>query len=340
MRLVADQTDDPHTGAVRFLESAGQMGIDLSLMWASVPSGASDSPAVIPEVRHVCLLVRGAGRTAMLFVSGPSRGSRRGGRGGRGEPEAPGSRQAAIERAAVIQAACEIAAKPEPGNARTPSRLAQALLEPRERDALVGFLAAGFTQVGDLAYMRRQGSAPADAPELPGDVALVSVERLVEEIGETAAYGQLVDLLERTYVDTQDCPELCGLREAGDVLESHRGIGRFDPALWWVARIGGRAAGCMLFNVLPEHDSVELVYLGLAPEVRSRGLGGRMLTLGLRHLHGRPLDGAARGRVYVGAGGVTCAVDTRNTPALRLYRRLGFQRMGVRVPVVKRLSSA
>ena len=31
---------------------------------------------------------------------------------------------------------------------------------------------------------------------------------------------------------------------------------------------------------------------------------------------------------------LTCAVDTRNTPAMSLYRRCGFQRFGVRVPLV------
>ncbi|MBC7773355.1 MAG: hypothetical protein H7210_12735, partial [Pyrinomonadaceae bacterium] len=50
--------------ARRFLESAESLNIDVSLMWGTIdPSGRF--------FHHVCLAVVGAGRTAMLFFSGP-----------------------------------------------------------------------------------------------------------------------------------------------------------------------------------------------------------------------------------------------------------------------------
>ena len=52
----------------------------------------------------------------------------------------------------------------------------------------------------------------------------------------------LMAALERSYVDTLDCPELCGLREKRDVLDSHRSTGKFDPNLWWLVRLGGAEA--------------------------------------------------------------------------------------------------
>lgn len=165
---------------------------------------------------------------------------------------------------------------------------------------------------------------------------MVSLARLMGE-GRSAAEADrvLVEVLERTYEETKDCPELCGLRAAGDVLESHRAVGTYDPSLWWLVYEGERAMGCLLFNVSPEHSSVELVYLGLAKGLRGRGLGAVLLTRGMRHLFGHSLEaGEPSARPVVGVGGVTCAVDTRNTAAMKLYRRAGFGRFGLRVPMV------
>lgn len=139
----------------------------------------------------------------------------------------------------------------------------------------------------------------------------------------------LLEALEASYVDTKDCPELCGMREATDVLESHKAVGRFDPAIWWLLLEGDAPVGCALFSVSPEHDSLELVYLGLSVAARGRGIGTAFLDEALRRLGDRLLM----------TGGVTCAVDTRNTAALRLYQRAGFRRFGVRIPMIRPLAT-
>ena len=75
--------------------------------------------------------------------------------------------------------------------------------------------------------------------------------------------------LERSYVDTLDCPELCGLRVVDDVLESHRSVGVFDPGMWWLVMAEDEPEGCMLLSACPEQNAVELVYLGISPRLRA-----------------------------------------------------------------------
>jgi mycothiol synthase len=239
--------------------------------------------------------------------------------------------QALAERTAVIHEACRFlatGAQALPQAAGRPVRLAQALLEHRENDAGEAFAAAGFLRLGDLAYLRRpiaglvgESGARARAGPLPSGVRAIRVDLLEP----AKAADLLLAALERTYIDTLDCPELCGVRRVGDVLESHRSVGDYDPSLWWVVVEADRAEGCMLFNPNPAQDAVELVYLGLSPRLRGRGIGSALLGQGLASLADVPLSS------------VCCAVDTRNTPALRLYAGAGFERADARIPYVKPL---
>ncbi len=319
-RLVADHAPEPQMAARRFVETAEELGIDLSLMWGTLDPSRT-------EIRQICLAVLGAGRTAMLFLSGDAR------RKGIFPPAGAAAQEANAERLAVVEAACRLLSGPIPGKSPFGVRLAQLLLEPHETSVLLALRRAGFRQLGDLAYMRRE-AAPIQGSRhnhaLPENLQLVSVADMIMS-GRTSSEVDrvLVDVLEGSYVDTRDCPELCGLRDASDVLESHKAVGRFDPALWWVLFEGDVPVGCALFSVSPEHDSLELVYLGLCVSARGRGIGSALLGVTLR---------AVGDRVMM-SGGVTCAVDTRNTAALRLYQRAGFRRFSVRIPMIRPLAS-
>lgn len=325
-RLVGHQAEDPLWAGERFLETADQMNIDLDLMWATVRDPN-------PEPRQVCLGVTGSGNTLMLFVSGAPRRPR-GVWTRRLVPweELASGPIAAGERVAVIRAACQGAVLAAGGR----QLLAQTLLESHETEALTGFRAAGFQQLGDLAYMRRTSAAPSETPALPPNLHMVSLARLLATGRTPEQVDQLLlRVLEATYEQTLDCPELCGLRAVSDVLESHRAVGTCDPSLWWIVFERDQALGCLLFNVSPEHSAVELVYLGLAKPLRGRGLGTLVLQRGIRHLFGHSLEpDELPARPVVGVGGVTCAVDTRNYSAMKLYRNAGFTRFGMRVPLV------
>ncbi|HVU64180.1 MAG TPA: GNAT family N-acetyltransferase [Phycisphaerales bacterium] len=350
-RLVGENTGDPNATAQRFLDSARDHRIDLSLMWCTLEPVTGGVPGipVEPRIGQVCLAVIGTGRTAMIFVSGPRKG--RGWSGGAklGQKAQVAAAAEQKERVALINRACAEVGSPRP-DGRTPAVLAQALLEAKEAEAARAFRLAGFAQLGDLAYMRRlMAKQPgrvleqAGTPEWPEGLRVDSLEQLAGEgASEAQLHEWLVSALERSYVETMDCPELCGMRSIEDVLQSHRSVGVLDPSLWWLVRDRNGPQGCLLFNAAPEQDAVELVYLGLAPAVRGIGLGARLLGFGLRRLYDHVLAPQAHaGHPHLGgSGGVTCAVDTRNTPAMKLYRRAGFERFGLRLPLVRSLGPA
>jgi len=308
-RLVNQSNPDIESAARGLVSAAPAHGIDLSLVWVTMNPPGPRRTAM--RVRQASLAVPGDGRTAMLFVSEPAPG------GDFGDPE-----ESHRERVAVINQACQHLAR----HLHDRVCIAQALPDPAEAWAIAAFRSAGFIKVGDLAYMRRE-SKPAgkrsrgvEQAPLPAGVAVASLREL--NLGPTAP--ELLEALEHTYLQTLDCPELCGLRETVDVVDSHRSTGAFDPALWWLVHLDGRPHGCALFNRCPEQRTIELVYLGLSPQLRGKGLGKWLLRQGI--------EAAREGNP---GWAMTCAVDHRNTPALGLYRALGFRSFGDRTALVR-----
>ena len=114
-------------------------------------------------------------------------------------------------------------------------------------------------------------------------------------------------------METLDCPGLAEMRTPADILDGHLAAGEHDAALWTIASLDGRAVGALLMSPSAATDSVEVVYLGLVPAVRGRGLGRAMLAHGMLLAAGRPERTLA------------LAVDARNTPAVALYARTGFR---------------
>ena len=273
----------------------------MDLFWASIhrPTG---------RIGHVCLVVPAPGRTASVFVSVTD------------EPASGTVDEQIDERAAVIDAACRSIAQMMPERVD----LAQALPEPEEASAVAAFERGGFSRIGRLSYMLlsdpRGVAPPGSGP--PEGIVVRNVHG-VDAGGSDR--GLLIEALDRSYEQTLDCPELCGMRRTEDVLESHLHSGQFDPSLWWLVFQDGRAEGCMLFGVFREQSSAELVYVGLSPALRGRGLGEWLLRMALGRVS----------RAVGPRGTVTCAVDERNEPAAGLYRRLGFAQIAQRVALVR-----
>lgn len=318
-RLVAHQAQAGADAGERFLENAGAAGINLSLFWGSV------SPET-EIVREVCLAVVAPGRTASVFVSAfPSE------RDPSFDPR--DTRQSRLlERAGVVRHACEFLARPSPQTGAG-VRLAQALLEGSEVETRSTLATAGFRQLGELAYLRAPlPSRPSRKIVTPAPLGVTL--RAVVELPPHEREAALLRALEVSYEGTLDCPELSGMRSPAEVLESHRSVGDYDPSFWWIAfdeAEAGRPAGCLLLTPCPELEALELVYLGLGPSLRGRGVATALLTRGISSVVDRRLRSLRS---------VTCAVDTRNTPALRLYAKHGFERSGVRIPMVKGLGNA
>lgn len=296
-RLVGGASPNARQAGRAFLERAGSHGIDLRYFWGV----RSDSGAFTQSL----LVVPQTGRTAMVFLSGP----------GAVRVCGDASRQTG-DRVALLRYAF--------GDAESmlgdEVHLIQALPSPDEVWGIEAFTGAGMTRLGDLAYLRRPLSMPLGSG---GDVLPEGVRlRRVGRLSERDEFAALRCALERTYTDTLDCPGLCDLRRTDDVIESHRAAGDFADAQWWIVEADGEPEGCVLLSPSPEMRSLELVYMGLGPRLRGRGLGAIALRVALRWAQGLSLDQ------------VSCAVDLSNEPARALYARLGFSEFARRVAFV------
>lgn len=185
-------------------------------------------------------------------------------------------------------------------------QIAQALLDESSPPRGASDLAAGgMPRVTELVYLDRPTSVPLElAPDLP---ALDW-----ESFGPSTERG-FREVLQATYIDSLDMPELEGIRSLDDVLASHRAAGRFVPERWRVARVRGEpgAGAIVLLSEIPERDAWEVAYLGLTPAARGRGVGRAVLA-----------EALALASEHVGT--LELAVDVRNRPANRLYHAADF----------------
>lgn len=271
-----------------FERRAGARGMDLSLLWsAHTPEGVAAAVLVVPS----------PGRTAaVLFSQGNT-------------PE-----QCACTGRVLNAAATDLAAEGT-------IALLQCLPRPSEDARARTLLAGGFQRLARLDYMERPNSAPkSESPStLPSGFTLQPWDRRRPQL--------LIDLLQQTFVGTLDCPGLASMRRGSDILEGHVHSGDGDTSMWRILCDGESPVGAMLLSPCSATDSVDIIYLGLVPEARGRGIAATMLTHGLR-------DAAT-----VDVRSVQLAVDVANVPAVFLYRRAGFAVRQQREAWVRPLSS-
>lgn len=297
-RLVSVPARERRSAARQLIRSAPQFGIDLSLIWGTIDPDTQ-------LVEQACLLVPAAGRTGMIYLSGPDDRT----------PESEHQHQCrlAVARAAFEAADHELADR---------VRLLQALVADSEPWARRTCLDAGMSAIGTLAYLKLPVPRTHAVNEPDTWPAGVTV-RPVGDIDALSDRQALATALERSYIDTLDCPGLCDLREIDDVIDSHRATGEFNPALWWVIEHEGEPHGALLLARYADQSVMELVYIGLSPVLRGKRLG--------RALMARAVRAASQAAVAE----MTCAVDTKNTHAIRLYDALGFRRFDQRLALVR-----
>ncbi len=239
------------------------------------------------QVVGACLVIRGAGRCAAI--------------------RPPRLLQWDVDLAAsLFRAAAAHATK------KHHARLIQSLIEPSAADTLTPALErAGLEPLATLSYLRRpvrgtdSATGPADREVEPLAPPVLTWQRF-----SRLRHRRFADTIARTYADSLDCPKLAGLRTIDEVIETHKHTGRFTPRSWRLVLEGGRPVGIAMVNDLKGRG--ELVYLGVAPEARGRGIGRALLARAIR-------DTAERGLTRMGL-----AVDTHNTPAIRLYEWANF----------------
>jgi ribosomal protein S18 acetylase RimI-like enzyme len=186
------------------------------------------------------------------------------------------------------------------------AKLAQCLLSPAEQALALPLLRNGFQHVTGLWYLRHQLEMSRQIAPPKVQLAFDPYSRVDQELFHRT--------LLRTYEETLDCPEVNGLRELHEIISGHQAQGRHDPGSWWLARDGDLAVGVLLLTEIPDWQGWDLSYIGVIPEARRRGIGIELTKKALRE--------AKTG----GACQLTLAVDTRNQPALKVYRTLGFER--------------
>jgi mycothiol synthase len=214
-------------------------------------------------------------------------------------PETQGKAKAAVEDK-LVQAA--LAWCRQQGG-----KLAHAILHPADAGRAAALVRNRFVHSTQLLYLGHELKLPAKPASMAGF-----------EPFSAANADCFSATLARSYEGTLDCPELNGVRTIDEILTGYRAAGPFDPARWWLVRLGDEPAGVVILTELPEGPSWDLSYLGIVPEHRRQGLA-RAATY--RVLHAALAAGIAE---------VILAVDVRNAPALRLYQSMGFAQSEVR----------
>ncbi|MCE9548651.1 MAG: GNAT family N-acetyltransferase [Planctomycetia bacterium] len=198
-------------------------------------------------------------------------------------------------------------------------RLVQSVVaEPVSREAKL-LEAAGLQHAAVLDYLFWQATDVNAAP-IKSDHSLVvtSYEPACDRV-------RLEHVLAATFEGTQDCPLLSGVRQPGEMLDGYAAAGESGTRYWHFLVYEGVDVGCLLLADQPRDEEFELVYVGLAPAWRGRGLGREAVR------HAQRLTRAA------GRARLVLAVDTANEPAQRMYAGLGFihwQRRSVMLKVL------
>ncbi|GAB4192068.1 MAG: hypothetical protein Kow00105_06110 [Phycisphaeraceae bacterium] len=277
---------DPAVG--HFLDFVRAQGLSLNGLWTAF---RETTPIVS------ALLIPGAGRTAVLFLSPVS----------------------STDRAQALTAlVCHIVDQ----TSAEDIRLIQSLLDPHQTLIQQALVDAGFIRLANLIYMRRSSLGREIVATHP-DQPIASGGRVLKEYHWDESRRDLfARSIEASYIDTQDCPGLVGIRQIDDIIAGHMAVGRFDPALWTTWYADDEPAGVLLLNPMAERRELELVYLGLSPAFRGQGLGKALMYFALSRAK------------QLGFTGIHLAVDDANTPALRLYQHIGFRATGSKLAMI------
>lgn len=197
------------------------------------------------------------------------------------------------------------------------SKLAQALLSPDDSLEIELLERFEFQHLADMFFLARTLSEE-DATNSP------PIGECDHDLFDETQAERFASVIERTYHESLDCPFLDGFRNGKDALFSHRLSGSFDPAGWRVYRSGDEDVGVMMMNEHPDQDAIELVYFGIVPEFRGKGIGRQMLAEGIQ------------AAALTGRAALFLAVDCENVYANNLYGELGFAELARRRIMVRR----
>lgn len=200
---------------------------------------------------------------------------------------------------------------------RLGATLAQAIIDPEHRPVHRVLLESGFDDIAELIYLVRHVRNPINGRILTDEFRLSRYD--------TSTHARFGACVERTYLDSLDCPRLNGRRAIDDIIDGHKAAGEFDPNLWLLLSDDHGDLGVLLLNRIYARQGYELVYIGLTPEARGRGLADALLRTAIHTL------------ALEGGGQIITACDAANVPARKLYLRHGFGHLYARRALVRDL---
>ena len=168
---------------------------------------------------------------------------------------------------------------------------------------------AGFREQGRMIVLEHS------LAEIPTETAPLKWSRW-----QPSDRARFVRTMEQTLVGTLDCPELTGFRTGDELLESHATSGDTGPEMWrlYSAENSGRVEdiALLLTTLHTSEKTLEVLYMGVVPGKRGRGIGQTLMNDALRQAGDA---GAVRVRLHV---------SEANLYAMKTYAAAGFLEVG------------
>ena len=196
--------------------------------------------------------------------------------------------------------------------------IGQALLEPHLLREHAAMQRGGFVRLTELRFFERPLTTGSSSSQRSTKSSM-SYERYRRSRNRLA----FANVLEATYCGSLDCPEMNGLRDGQQSLETHEAASEFTSDMWRLYRRDGIDIGVLLMVERADQLAWEVLYLGVVESARGRGVGRAMLL--------DAIDTARRAKLER----LLIVADTRNVPAISLYESLGFQATAKRVAFVR-----
>ena len=189
------------------------------------------------------------------------------------------------------------------------ARIAQALLSPSDMAEAPWLEGAGLQRAAEIQSLVWNASPSPPLQAIPDPLP---PPWRAERYEHARHRGRMEKILERTFVDSLDCPALEGVRHPTDVLEGYLAAGASGSEHWYFIHDGADDAGCLLLSKDAAAHELEVVYMGLTPHWRGRGLGKVLVQL------------AQTLTCRAGCNRLLTAVDVANAPACAAYDTAGF----------------
>ena len=187
--------------------------------------------------------------------------------------------------------------------------LAQVLLDSTQQTEARWYATCGYDRVISLEFLVHM-MAP-NTISMPSDSHLSQPScKMVDYTADN--HDAFLKTLLASYEESPDCAPLGECGDPGNALADYRSVDGSEPDLWHLLQVANRDVGCLLLRHQVEVASLEIVYLGLIPGFRGRGLGRTAI---FKAMHEAKRLGCRR---------LTVAVDLNHVAARKLYYDLGF----------------